>query len=1073
MFYKSSRRFKVAFVILSLAVLLAGMLALLAINQNKALATSGTVSVAISVSGNEEGGSATLSKTSYTSGDEVIVNWTGAVVDTDFVIPTSIALTGSDKTYSISDWIDVSAMQENNSAYFKQMGENYTMTSFIKAGEYVTKTHSFSLGTISNDCAVTVNFERVTPVYRLYNKITSEHLFTTNKAEYDNFGTLLEQGSDYWIGEGIDWLAPKSGNYVKRLYNAGLGAQLRSSHYYTSDATEIQDLVANQGWVEDSQENWFMSGGTTPIYTAYSEALGSSHHYTSSWNEWRGLDGGWDKEEAKNGIASNSASATGVANCIIGTNWSGTLPEEGQDVYTKGEWIQTIVDAYGLTLDVENASDTKFTDIDSSQYKDAIRIAEIHGVLDDGETFSPDSVATREFAADSAVRLIGYTEEGLPDCSDVSSIAKKNSVYLALKTGMFELSNGYFNPSADMLKADGKLVTDHFAYILSLRVVDESKNKGAEYNDNAVLVDENVSYEDNNGQLTIDKTEVLNNLKVGNVIVIGEKIAYKVDSFTEQDGKLIVNYSAPQLDDFITSLQVSSRVTDVDWSKAVLADGVTMELNNESSGEVASLTSLEKLIPTLSIEIPDKFEFSIKISNIELITNYEYEKSAKIKNSFVGINHNVEVSVVPLGSKNAQFSDFVKLYKSGKLGKVSNTQEVVLFDLPVAIPTCPGITANLKGISYISLEGSISFKFVTTMTEGVQMVDNMAFPVASSDLSSFAFVGELTGKSGPKLSLALTGFARCELIEFEASLGGAFRIAAETEFGSNSSCVCMSASNYMYLDISIAVLDGWLYKDTWSIWTEDESPFTQKGHAEISGNEVEIVVKCTQAQILDVVTKSIEVSIPTDLATGGRETTTWIYQVLSNPEESSAIAKINNEIEYSMKESVRRTESTPSSLTAENVIRRRDIQVSYLDNKVVCFVDTSVMSSSSQGYGWYERGGVAYSLQNGTAVELSTLYYVSPTNTLNAVKNAVRTYMDKYGTGYYTTDEVVSRVSLSTKTPKGIALANRGKLAIMREGLVYITEDEEIGDYSAGRRGIIVKPSSDEYQVGEIVNGIS
>jgi uncharacterized repeat protein (TIGR02543 family) len=282
-------------------------------------ATSTPLDVQIKVAG-DESGSASLEKSAYNSGESVVVQWTGAKAGNDFVIPTSITYDGSNQTINMSSLMELDLLQTQNAAYRKHMNEDATMTSYDSLSDYITSTHSVSLGAQTLSGTVTVNFTRVTPVYRMYNKITSEHLFTTNKTEYDNFATLLEQGQDYWIGEGIEWLAPTTGATVKRLYNAGLGSMSKSSHYYTSDETEIASLKT-MGWVEDTETNWFLSGGTASIYTSYSEALGSAHLYTSSWDEWRSLDGGWDKEDAKNGMASDSASATGFFTCVTSMNW--------------------------------------------------------------------------------------------------------------------------------------------------------------------------------------------------------------------------------------------------------------------------------------------------------------------------------------------------------------------------------------------------------------------------------------------------------------------------------------------------------------------------------------------------------------------------------------------------------------------------------------------------------------------------------------------------------------------------------------------------------------------------------
>ena len=160
---------------------------------------------------------------------------------------------------------------------------------------------------------MTVEFEDLVPVYRLYNMVTSEHLFTTDKSEYDSWVSKSKSDSDYWIGEGINWFAPKSGDTtVVRLYNPTLGGLGRTSHYYTSDTAEIEELTGKHGWKNESSDGKaFASGGDIPIWTCYNEALGSAHHYTSSQTEWLGLSKhGWDLERSKN-------RATGVFKAVL------------------------------------------------------------------------------------------------------------------------------------------------------------------------------------------------------------------------------------------------------------------------------------------------------------------------------------------------------------------------------------------------------------------------------------------------------------------------------------------------------------------------------------------------------------------------------------------------------------------------------------------------------------------------------------------------------------------------------------------------------------------------------------
>lgn len=226
------------------------------------------------------------------------------------MLPKAVKVTSGSKTiYQSTSLVNKSKWQTANSEYKRRMKENVKMTTFDSVVKAAKSQNNLTINNVPDGAVINFEFEEVVPVYRLYNIITSEHLFTTDKAEYDNWVAIGKTNKDFWIGEGIDWLAPKSGKNVYRLYNPGLGALGKSSHYYTSDEKEIKSLTSKYGWKKETQfagagGSVFQSGGSQAIYTCYNEALRSAHHYTSSKTEWQGLKmHGWDLETKKNGTS--------------------------------------------------------------------------------------------------------------------------------------------------------------------------------------------------------------------------------------------------------------------------------------------------------------------------------------------------------------------------------------------------------------------------------------------------------------------------------------------------------------------------------------------------------------------------------------------------------------------------------------------------------------------------------------------------------------------------------------------------------------------------------------------------
>lgn len=125
-------------------------------------------------------------------------------------------------------------------------------------------------------------------IYRLYNPVNGEHLYTTDVNEKN-----VLSSKHGWKYEGIGWHAPTSGTPVYRLYNPGL-----ANHLYTTDTNEVNVLTSRDGWVKDNNGNpVFYSGGNVNILRVYNYGLKGMHHLTTDTNEYNTLPHyGWKQE---------------------------------------------------------------------------------------------------------------------------------------------------------------------------------------------------------------------------------------------------------------------------------------------------------------------------------------------------------------------------------------------------------------------------------------------------------------------------------------------------------------------------------------------------------------------------------------------------------------------------------------------------------------------------------------------------------------------------------------------------------------------------------------------------------
>ena len=142
-------------------------------------------------------------------------------------------------------------------------------------------------------CTVTVSQKEdgdseLIPVYRMYNPVNGEHLFTANPQEVETLYRF--QG---WGKEGIGWYYSENGTPVYRLYSPKF-----NNHLYTSNMAEITLITTRYGWVYDFDRRPVMySNGPVSIYRLYNPSLSDQHHLTTSNHEYNiATQWGWRQE---------------------------------------------------------------------------------------------------------------------------------------------------------------------------------------------------------------------------------------------------------------------------------------------------------------------------------------------------------------------------------------------------------------------------------------------------------------------------------------------------------------------------------------------------------------------------------------------------------------------------------------------------------------------------------------------------------------------------------------------------------------------------------------------------------
>lgn len=460
--------------------------------------------------------------------------------------------------------------------------------------------------------------------------------------------------------------------------------------------------------------------------------------------------------------------------------------EEDTTTYTRGEWIQKLIAAYGIDDDIDNVTESQFKDIADSIYYRAIRIAEIYGMVDKAEYFYPDENVTREFAAVTAVRLMGYQGEGEPNCEDFLDITYNNEVYLALKSGMILLKNGKFNPQKLLNKRDGENILQ---YIQNVNDDINKKEEKNEYNfkDNVINLGNNIEYTDNGENLILNVG--LNDYEFEeNRIIIVNDTPYKINEFEESDGKTIIKYTKPEMDEYLKSMEVSGEIDGIDWSQFKLAEGVSIAEENdietfsndcqvvESRGEIADVLS-----KSISLNVGDYLTIGLTASDFKVKYNYSIDNEAhRVKNAYAIVTGNI-ASALTLGTSLGTDKPIDQDDAEIELGE--------LYANPIV---------SVKLSVVCSVDGSFLLKATFKQTGGVQIINNMCRPINKFSVADFYAAMSVSGSVGIKTSVSLKVLTEELLSAYYAPK----MVVSATETSHDTRPIrCYSLSAYLTVDV--------------------------------------------------------------------------------------------------------------------------------------------------------------------------------------------------------------------------------------------------------------------------------
>ena len=282
--------------------------------------------------------------------------------------------------------------------------------------------------------------------------------------------------------------------------------------------------------------------------------------------------------------------------------------------------------------------------------------------------------------------------------------------------------------------------------------------------------------------------------------------------------------------------------------------------------------------------------------------------------------------------------------------------------------------------------------------------------------------------------------------------------------------------------LAMALAAGTAYA-AYRVYTDVWLPAQQNQNEQVV-EAPEETVEAPEEITYSVETRSMDVSVPVDPydAPGKREAQKWYYPHIEASTQSDAVDKINAALEESMRSDVEKTNAAPDAAKDMGgaivfICQYRSITLTYIDNDIVCVRDQRYDT------GWGPHGsttvtGCAYSLETGDPIDPVSAFGLTPEQAKSAVADAVTAYLATDPSDILSTNAVVRDITnmclMNPALGSGVDVENPldgcSHFYIASEGLVFATEDHQMGSYAYGRREILVAPSDGSLaKVGDTV----
>lgn len=537
---------------------------------------------------------------------------------------------------------------------------------------------------------------------------------------------------------------------------------------------------------------------------------------------------------AEKDMASTTTSITvNGTNQTIKTNVYYEIDEEDTPIidntsYTRAEWINNLVNVYGLEKVSEKDYTSEITDISDNSYKDSIITAEAYQLFDlSTNEFRPNDIATREFAATTTTNLLGFLGNGTPDCQDANLIQDQNSVYFALKQGYMWLENGYFRPNDALTHTEGNTINNYITNTISSTDCSENINEIV-YSDNTIILN-GISYSFDGSKLIVEKNKDTEQLKVNDIVSINDELLIRILSISDIGNSIEIVFETPDMTESISSIQVSGTPM-IDWDAFYAGSAATLKDDNAIK---ITKCDIDEDTNTFNLDIdvygqPQSLDFTLNIDQ---------------KFDIDVLNNNI-TNLTFLPTLQSNINLLLDTEKSDDISEVLST-ELTLFTIPFKIGPA---SIDVPVVIYIDLSGKVTLDVDAKYRNGFQILNNDIRFIRSASLN-YDLVAEASLKTQLGLAPEITVFEVDNITDGIYVLGGNIRGGVATDVTviprlSSTINVCADLDVYAIADYSIDedCFTYWLLTDVVNpdleaymskeIFNKDNSPISGNLHYE-------------------------------------------------------------------------------------------------------------------------------------------------------------------------------------------------------------------------------------------------